>query len=300
MRGPVPPTAMIETSGLTKRYRSVVALDSVDLELPGPGITGLLGPDGGGKSTLLKILLGAVRPTDGTARVLRWDVRRHPVDTRRHVGYVPEEKTLYREVPVEAYIRYYAGFFGDASAEDGLRLLRRWSVPTGRRPGEMSEGDRAKVLLAAVLCRDPRIFLLDGLFRGLDPASAAEVAGLLRERRARGSGILVATDRVEEAERVCDRVVILAGGRVRLAGKVEDLRRRWKRVRIEDPEAAAGLEDHPTVVRLVRSGDGVEVVASFYSAKLAAEITRRCGGDPGRTRGLSLREIYLEVMAHGG
>lgn len=291
---------MIETSRLTKRYRSVVALDSVDLEVPGRSITGILGPDGGGKSTLLKILLGAVRPTDGTARILRWEVRRHPVDTRRHVGYLPEEKRVYRQIPVEAYIRYYAGFFGDASPEDGLRLLRRWSVPTEVRPGEMSAGDRAKVLLAAVLCRDSRVFLLDGLFRGLDPASAAEVAGLLRERRARGSGILLATDRVEEAERVCDRVVILARGRVRLAGKVDDLRRRWKRVRIEDPEAAAGLEDHPTVARMSRSGGAVELITSFYSAKLAAEITRRCGGDPGDVRSVSLREIYLEVMDHGG
>jgi len=253
----------LSVAGLGKRYRSVTALDGVELTV-GPGeLVGLVGANGAGKSTLMKIACGLVRPTTGTARIFgaHSDTR----EARRMLGYLAE---LFRfpgwctGSEVLALHQRLSGSQGGRPERDELLELVGLSDAANRRVEEMSKGMQQRLGIAQALVGAPRLLLLDEPTSALDPAGRRTVRTLLLELRSRGIAVLLNSHLLGEVERVCDRVVILAAGKVVAAGRADELTMRGG-VEIQTGNGTrrfpdARREDVPRIVAQLVS-DGVEI-----------------------------------------
>ncbi len=218
---------VVRTGGLTKRYGSVVALDSLDVSLGG-GVTGLVGANGAGKSTLIKILLGLLEPTSGRARVLGHDPTTEGEAIRRAVGYMPEHDCLPPDVSASDFIVHLAQMSGlprTAARERTADVLRHVGLAEERyRPmGGYSTGMKQRAKLAQALVHDPRLVMLDEPTNGLDPAARDDMLALVRRiGHDFGIAVLVTSHLLGELERVSDHVVVLDGGRLLRASATTD------------------------------------------------------------------------------
>ncbi|WP_224372710.1 ABC transporter ATP-binding protein [Hyalangium versicolor] len=227
----------IEVSGLRKTYRRAFrrtgtdALRGVDLTVPEGSAFGLIGPNGAGKTTFIKAILGIVQPTGGTVKVLGGS----PEDPRirARIGYLPERLHLPNAWTAVAFLHTVAKLKGhrpDAAAN--LALLERVGIaPAARRKiGGYSKGMRQRLGLAAALLGSPALLVLDEPTDGIDPLGRVEVRTILQEEVRRGTTLFLNSHLLAETERVCDRVAILADGRVLREGRLEELSRggaRW-------------------------------------------------------------------------
>ena len=287
---------LIRAAGLGKWYGNQAALEPLDWEVQGGSITGVLGPNGAGKTTLAKLVMGITEPTRGTVEVLGREVRRHPVATRNTVGFLPEDKLLYDEMSVRAFLRFYGSFFPRWDSRAANTLLETWGIPQAPRIKELSKGNRAKLVLGAVLCRKPTILLLDEPTIDLDPVSAEEVLSLVAQWVASGDrGVVITTHRLEEVERICDKVLFLIGGKAILQDDLDDLRSRWKLVRASGAEVGPEeLKGWPGVQR-VEAGPGWTVLTVDGGDDEVARKLRQAGATDVEVDGVSLREIYLTL-----
>ncbi len=220
---------MIAAEGLTKRYGRLTAVDDVSFAIPRGGVTGLLGPNGAGKSTTIRMITGYLPPSSGTVRVDGLDVNERSLEVRRRIGYLPESAPLYSEMRVSEFLHFRGKLFGmrrttRAKAIDHV-IKRCWLEDVRRRPiGQLSKGYRQRVGLAAALLHDPPVLILDEPTVGLDPSQIRELRSFIREL-AVSHTILLSTHILPEVERTCDRIIMMAGGRIRAAGTLEMLRR---------------------------------------------------------------------------
>ena len=211
--------AFLATHALTKRYSSVTALDSLDLELS-PGVIGLVGANGAGKSTLIKILLGLLRPTSGSAQLLGFDVARQEIELRRYVGYMPEHDCLPSDVSATEFVALMARVSGlpySAARERTADTLRHVGLfeERYREMGGYSMGMKQRVKLAQALVHDPRVLLLDEPTEGLDPEAREEMLDLVRRTGQEfGMAIIMASHLLTEIERVCNYLVVIDAGRL--------------------------------------------------------------------------------------
>jgi ABC-2 type transport system ATP-binding protein len=208
--------APLVVEGLTKRFGDTVALDDVSLTVNVAELFGLVGPDGGGKTTLFRILTTLVLPDAGSARVLGLDVVRDMWAIRARVGYMPGRFSLYPDLSVEENLRFFASVFG-TSIEEGYAIIapiyRQIEPFRGRRAGALSGGMKQKLALCCALVHRPDILFLDEPTTGVDAVSRREFWELLGELKASGLTILVSTPYMDEASR-CDRVALIQLGRV--------------------------------------------------------------------------------------
>lgn len=287
---------LIRAVGLAKRYGDRAALEPLDWEVEAGSITGVLGPNGAGKTTLAKLVMGITEPTEGTVEVLGRAVRRDPVATRKTVGFLPEDKLLYDEMSVGAFLRFYGSFFPRWDSHAAAALLETWGISSTPRIKELSKGNRAKLVLGAVLCRKPTILLLDEPTIDLDPVSAEEVLSLVAQWVASGDrAVVITTHRLEEVERICDKVLFLIDGKAILQDDLDDLRSRWKLVRASGAELGSEeLKGWPGVQR-VETGPGWTVLTVDGGADEVASKLRQAGATDVGVDGVSLREIYLTL-----
>ena len=217
-------TLLLEATSLTKRYGSVLALDSVDFQV-GDGITGLLGPNGAGKSTAIKLSLGLMRPSSGSVEVLG----RRPYDSpeaRDRLGYMPEHDCLPPAASAAEFLSHMAQVSGLPPAEARTRaadILRHVGLEEERyRPmGQYSTGMKQRVKLGQALVHDPVLVLLDEPTSGLDPTGREEMLGLVRRTgREFGISIILSSHLMNDVESTCDRIIVLEGGRVTEEGSV--------------------------------------------------------------------------------
>jgi ABC-2 type transport system ATP-binding protein len=214
-------SAPLSTSALGRRARRGWALRDCTLAIPERAIVGLAGPNGAGKSTLLELATGLAKATEGSITVLGRDPRNDP-DTLALVGYVPQGSPLYRSFSVDetlAFARATNPRFDDGLARE---LLVRMDSST--RVAGLSAGERARLALALALGKRPELLLLDEPFAWLDPLAGREFLQLLMDGVAAiDATVVIASHVVADLERVCDHIVLLSGGRVRLDGNVEEL-----------------------------------------------------------------------------
>jgi ABC-2 type transport system ATP-binding protein len=227
----------IEVIGLRKTYRRLLgrqgheALRGVDLSVPEGSAFGLIGPNGAGKTTFIKSILGIVQPTEGTVRVLGGS----PEDPRirARIGYLPERLHLPGTWTAPAFLATVARLKGQKPDRDAnLRLLERVGLAdaVGRRIGGYSKGMRQRLGLAAALLGNPALLILDEPTDGIDPLGRVEVRRILQEEVLRGTTLFLNSHLLAETERLCDRVAILAEGKVLREGRLEELSRsgaRW-------------------------------------------------------------------------
>jgi ABC-2 type transport system ATP-binding protein len=214
-------SAAIELRGVRKTYGRVVAVDRVDLSIDG-GFVGLIGHNGAGKSTCLKMLMGLLRPTEGTVHLHGVDVVQQPEQARALLGAVPEEPAVYDYLTAREFLEFVAEVRGVDSFDEELQLTGLGG-DADRLIREYSQGMRRKTALAAALLGRPKVLVLDEALNGLDPPSAAVVKEALRQRVSEGATVLLSTHVVETVAAVADRVVMLAHGRVVADEQVDDI-----------------------------------------------------------------------------
>lgn len=219
---------VISVQGLSMRFGDHVALDALDVDI-GAGVTGLVGANGAGKTTLFNLWLGLIEPTTGSITVGGLDPIRDGARVRSRVAFSPERNVLPDDMAADEFVRHLAEVKGLPRSEArGRASDALWLVGLGEerfRPlGTMSTGQRQRVKLAQALAADPAMILLDEPTDGLDPMQRDEMLRLISEvHSAVGIDIVVSSHVLEEVERVCERVVILDGGRLVTAGSVAEL-----------------------------------------------------------------------------
>lgn len=213
---------MISVRDVHKWFGSFHAVRGVRFEIGAGEVVGLLGPNGAGKSTTVRMIAGLLPPSEGAVAVDGFDSVSGSMQVRRRLGYLPENTPLYAEMPVVAYLVHRAALFGIGRvgrrrAVDHV-IDRCWLKEVRhRRIGTLSKGYRQRTGLAAALVHDPRVLLLDEPSSGLDPAQVVETRRLIREL-AGDRTVIIVSHQLPEVERTCDRVIIMARGRVQADG----------------------------------------------------------------------------------
>jgi len=220
---------VIEIRGLHKAFGAVVAVDDVSFTAPDGAITGLLGPNGAGKTTTLRVLSALVSADRGQALVDGRDAALDPLDTRRRLGMLPDARGLYPRLTAREHVRYFGELQGLGGAELTRRveeLIEQFEMKdiAGRRAEGFSHGERVKVALARAVVHRPRNIVLDEPTNGLDVISTRAVRDWLRRLRAEGCCVLFSSHVMQEVAALCERVVVIARGRVAAEGTPDELR----------------------------------------------------------------------------
>jgi len=278
-----PDEAMIETRGLTRVFGAVRAVDGLDLRIERGEIFGLVGPDGAGKTTTLRLLAAIMDPTAGSARVAGFDTRRQAEAIKHHIGYMSQQFSLYGDLSVWENLNFFADVFGvrgRARAERLARLLDFANLRPfrDRRAMHLSGGMQKKLALACTLAHQPEIVLLDEPTTGVDPVSRREFWDILAELHIAGATIVVSTPYMDEAER-CTRVGLLHRGRLIVCDTPERIQTMVEGELIalrpaNVLRAAAELAEAPGVRETQVYGDLVHVFVDDAGARLP-DIARR-------------------------
>jgi ABC-2 type transport system ATP-binding protein len=276
--------AVISTDGLTKRFPRVTALDSLTLSI-GQGVVGLVGANGAGKSTMIKILLGLSPASAGGARVLGLDVATEGEAIRERVGYMPEHDCLPPDVSATEFVVHMARMSGlpaSAARERTADTLRHVGLYEERyRPiGGYSTGMKQRVKLAQALVHDPQLVLLDEPTNGLDPVGRDDMLDLVRRiHRDFGISVLVTSHLLGELERTCDHVVVIDGGKLLRSSSTADFTQttRMLAVEVTDPTGEQDPADSETAVRDRLLGTGLNVTADGGARVLLVEMTPELG-----------------------
>ncbi len=209
---------------VTKKYRSQVALDNVSLSVEPGVVVALLGENGAGKTTALKILLGLTDPDLGRAEVFGLDSKRYGLEIRRRVGYVPEQPVFYDWMTVEETGWFAAGFYPDGYLARYRDLVYRFELPLERRVKDLSKGMRAKVALSLAMSHEPELLVLDEPTSGLDSLVRREFLESMSDVAASGRTVILSSHQISEVERVADVIAVIREGKLVLFERLEELK----------------------------------------------------------------------------
>ncbi|MBX3174844.1 MAG: ABC transporter ATP-binding protein [Gemmatimonadaceae bacterium] len=304
-------SAPIEVDGLVKRFGDTTALDGVSLHVGAGELFGLVGPDGGGKTTLFRILTTLMLPDAGRARVLGFDVATDLWEIRARVGYMPGRFSLYGDLSVEENLRFFADVFG-TSLEAGYELIApiysQLERFRDRRAAALSGGMKQKLALSCALVHRPSLLLLDEPTTGVDAVSRREFWDLLDGLRADGLTILVSTPYMDEAAR-CDRVALVQAGRILAVDAPSRISERFPRplfaVRTRQRAAAiAALRQLPHAVSVLPFGETIHVSDARTGADQATlvreleEALRNAGIEAAEVRPINpgIEDTFIALM----
>jgi ABC-2 type transport system ATP-binding protein len=272
---------MLELRGLIRRYGDLVALDDLSFTVREGQMFGFVGPNGAGKTTAMRIILGVLEPDAGQ---VFW--RGSPVDeqTRRRMGYMPEERGLYPKMRVRDQLEYFARLHGLSAAEAGRAAgywIERLGVAdrAGDRVEALSLGNQQRVQLAAALVHNPEVLVLDEPFSGLDPVGVDVLAEVLADRAAEGIPVIFSSHQLELVERLCEAVAIINHGRLVASGPVEELRSRGGERRWQVEVAGATTEWTASLdgVTVVEKSNGRLVLAVEGDEQRVLDAARAAG-----------------------
>lgn len=225
----MPAAALASIAGVSKRFGSRLALDELSLEIRAGEVIGLLGTNGAGKTTALRLLCGLIPPDHGRLEIAGRDVQREPLLARKKLGYVPDGAPLYSNLTPFEHLQLVGRLHGMQESEidrEAARLLAGFELTERRKDpvGSFSRGMRQKVAIACALIHRPALLVLDEPLTGLDTTTARVIQALMRGWADRGGAVLVTSHLLEVVERVCDRLAILAQGKLIALGSFEELR----------------------------------------------------------------------------
>lgn len=306
---------MIEVEGLTKRYGPTLAVSDVSFEVQKGEVLGFLGPNGAGKTTTMRVITGYLPPTDGTVRVAGFDVVEQALDSKRHIGYLPENPPVYPDMTVEEYLTFAARIKGVPRGEVKQRIgevSEKCAVTDVQRRqiGKLSKGYRQRVGLAQALVHDPDVLVLDEPTAGLDPKQIIETRQLIKGLAGRHT-VILSTHILPEVSKTCQRVVVISGGKIAAVGTPDELTRRLQGfesvlVTVEGPESEVKERiEKIEGVNMVERHEVTDGRATFevHAGKdndVRAELARAIVESQWkllelRTSGLSLEEIFLKL-----
>ena len=220
---------LFQLEGVTKTYGAVTALDNLSLAVPS-GAVGLLGPNGSGKTTMIRLLLGLIPVDKGSGEILGMDFRTRQLDIRRVIGFAPENECLFPNVEGVEFVAY-AGELGGMSGKDALQRSHEVLDYVGlgearyRKVESYSTGMKQRLKLASAIIHDPKLLILDEPTNGMDPAGREEILELTRDlAHNKGMSLLFSSHLLPDIERVCDHVVVLGGGKLLTQGSIQQLK----------------------------------------------------------------------------
>ncbi len=221
---------VIDVRDLVKNYGKIRAVNGVSFNVYRGEVFAILGPNGAGKTTVLRAISGTLRISEGSVRVLGYDVRRESIKVKSVVGYVPEQHFLFPELSVMRNLLFAATLHGlskEAASKQTKKVLNALGLEdvSHRKYGELSKGFKRRADIAAALIHDPEVIILDEPTSGLDPYSAVRLRTMIEALPKEGKTVVIATHNISEAMMLADRVLILEGGRVRALGEPRELRK---------------------------------------------------------------------------
>ena len=289
-------TTALSLTGVTKRYGDFTAVQSLSFGVETGQICGFLGPNGAGKTSTIRMVLGLVEPTEGAIEVLGTrDARK----VRERIGFLPEERGLYKRMtPIDA-IAFFAGLkgMGDREARRRAKAMleeQGLGAAMNRPIKALSKGMSQKVQLLSAIAHDPELVILDEPFSGLDPVNQQSLEAIIRDLAAKGATVLFSTHVMQHAERLCDRVVLMARGRKMFDGDMAGARSHAPRLLVLEGDI------HPEAVQALPGIERVEVstIADQGTVQLSATLKPGANGQEALraafSQGLDLRRFELK------
>ena len=297
---------MIDAEELTRRYGETLAVDSVSFSIGGGEIVGLLGHNGAGKTTIMKMLTGYLEPSGGHVSVDGYDVVGAPEAVQQRLGYLPENCPVYPEMTVVEYLDYVAGLRHVEDRASALKEVLGATDLEGRAfdlIGTLSRGFQQRVGVAQAIVHKPQLLILDEPTNGLDPSQTQQMRDLIR-RLAENATVILSTHIMQEVDAVCDRVMILRTGKLALDERMTELQRSVRMVLRTDASEQA-VESAVTGFAEVTRRDGGYAFDGVSDDAGRAELTRRLVGAGVVVYALAaekrdLETVFREVSAETG
>jgi ABC-2 type transport system ATP-binding protein len=296
----------IQLTNVSKAFGKFKAVDNLSLSVPKGSMFGLLGPNGAGKTTTIRMIMNITAPDSGDIRILG-----NPMDRamQNRIGYLPEERGLYRKMKVIDHL-YFLAAIKEVGREEAKRRIADWLDKMELRPwlnktvDELSKGMQQKIQFIATIVHDPDILILDEPFSGLDPINVALMRDYFLEFRARGKTIVFCTHVLEQAEKLCDEITLMARSRKILEGSIKELKHRYSQdllrismdASLEEVRALSG-------VATVKALDGTFVVGLNPGTDRREFLNRtleRYRIDAFSQKEPELEEIYLDAVKSAG
>ena len=289
--------AAIGIDRLVVRYRGKTAVNGLSLAVPAGAVCALLGDNGAGKSTTMKVLAGLVPPHAGAAHVLGYDCWSRAYDLRHRIGYVPERPRFYDWMRVREIGWFTASFH----RRGFLGRFDEWADKLGldqsKRLKELSKGGYARVALALALAADPQVLLLDEPTSGLDLLTRREFLACLVELAAEGRTILISSHSIAELERFASHAAFMKDGKVFLSATLDDLRKMFRRVEFRASDVRPDLSALGTVLNVTRAGRFTQALVQNPDADGLARLRDSQTVTDFEESAVSLEEVYAALMA---
>ena len=296
-------SAVISATDLTLKYPGCNALDGVDLTVKEGTVYALLGENGAGKTSLIRILTGFQQPNSGNCSVLGLQPNKDAQELRRKIGYVSDAPALYDWMRVEEIGWFAASFYDDKFLETFREHVSKFELPANRKIKRLSKGQRAKVALALALAHDPQLLIMDEPTSGLDPLVRREFLESMLDRVATGRTVLLSSHQISEVERVADEVGIIRNGKFCVQGSLHELRESISQVTISLDDPLTALPTVPAPAQVLREeteGRQRRLVVRNLPHEYTAQLRQRVGVNSVDISAPSLDEIFVAYIRGEG
>jgi ABC-2 type transport system ATP-binding protein len=305
---------LVQTSRLTKKFGSLVAVDHMDLSVKAGEVFGFLGPNGAGKTTTVRILCGLMMPTSGNAIVVGHDVVKEPEEVKQRIGYMPQAYGLYDDLTVEENLEFFGSVYRVPSderrkREDEILQLVRLEEFRKQFAGQLSGGMKRRLSLAVSLIHNPELLILDEPTAGIDPPLRRIFWEYFRELNKRGVTFFINTHYMDEAE-LCDRLALISYGRLVSVGSPIELKRKavgGERVELVTADLSRTdgiLKDSELVREISTSGGGIQVIVEEAASAIPrlTSLLREHGVEVLQVRQLqpSLEDVFIKLVQEAG
>src|SRR5689334_2374799 len=296
----------IELRNVSKAFGRFVAVDSLSLAVPRGSMFGLLGPNGAGKTTTIRMIMSITAPDSGSIEILG-----HPMDrvTQNRIGYLPEERGLYRKMKVIDHL-YFLAAIKEVSRDQARQRIEAWLDKMelrswlNKKVDELSKGMQQKVQFIATIVHDPDILILDEPFSGLDPLNVALMREYFVDFRARGKTIIFCTHVLEQAEKLCDEITLMARSKKILEGPLKELKRRNSQglLRLSAKATVAEIGGLPGVAsaKAINGGYVVALENGVSQQDFLKSAIGRYELESFSQREPELEEIYIDAVRNAG
>jgi len=284
----------IETSGLTKRFGSLIAVNNLDLNIPTGSVYGFLGRNGAGKTTTIRMLLGLASPTSGSVRVLDMNPKTDARSIKEQVGYVAEGQSMYGWMKVKEIIKFTAGFYKknwDASIASSF--CERFELNPSSKIKNLSKGQQMRLALTLALAPRPRLLILDDPTMGLDPITRKELLNdIVLAIQEEGRTVFFSTHILSELERVADSIAIIDRGRLKVTGEIDALKASVRTIRMTFDNTPPSNISIDGLLRVQGNGRDCLVTLTDFSDDKVALLKQQYNPSGIEPRSVSLDEIF--------